>query len=55
MLITHSHFCYDIKYIAKEEVTEHWSFMITVIIKYYLGDQIKMDGMGRAWGMQGGK
>jgi hypothetical protein len=29
--------------------------MITNIIKYYLGDQIKMDGMGRVYGMHGGK
>jgi len=29
--------------------------MIIIIIKYYMGDQIKMDGMGRARGTHGGR
>jgi len=35
---------------ARNEVTEHWSFMIIIIIKYYLGDQTKTGGMGGACG-----
>jgi hypothetical protein len=38
---------------VEEEVTEHWSFIITIIIKYSLSDQIK-DGIGGACGMRGG-
>jgi hypothetical protein len=29
--------------------------MFTIIIKYYLDDQIKMDGMGKVYGTHGGK